>query len=248
MFTAENKRETLARITSPFTAVFLYGSHARGDAEETSDVDVLQVTAVHTAPYAIGRLNVTCYTCDQLLRLAHRGSLFARHLVEEAVPLSDPKNLLGNVRSAYIAPENYVALRKEVRGCAPLLDVEESRFNENVEGLSSLVGYLARTHLYALAFDQGARSFAMRHVLELLDRQKARDILSAVRHRTFSAFVAARELFEELTGVTCRRMEDSLEAFIVNASATNELAMILGLRLLARGRPFTYDALRDLEL
>ena len=43
-------------------------------------------------------------------------------------------------------------------------------------------------------------------------------------------------------------MEGSLEAFIVNASAHNDLVMILGLRLLARGRPFAYDALKDLEL
>jgi hypothetical protein len=54
-------------------------------------------------------------------------------------------------------------------------------------------------------------------------------------------------LFEELTGTICQRMESSLEAFIVNASAQNDLAMILGLRLLARGRPFTYDALQDVE-
>ena len=88
----------------------------------------------------------------------------------------------------------------------------------------------------------------MGHVLDLLGQRKAGAILSSVRQRNFSAFVTARKLFEELTGTTCHRMEGSLEAFIVNASAHNELAMVLGLRLLARGRPFTYDALQDLEL
>jgi hypothetical protein len=114
--------------------------------------------------------------------------------------------------------------------------------------MSSLVSYLIRTYLYATAFDQGARSFAMGHVLDLLGQHRARITLSNVRsQRNFPAFAAARTLFEELTGATCQRMEGSVEAFIVNASAHNDLAMILGLRLLARGRPFTYDALQDVE-
>lgn len=248
MFPADRVREILTLIRPPFTAVFLYGSHARGDARDTSDVDILQVTPAHSEPYAVGRFNITCYTFDQLLRLARRGGLFARHLVAEAVPLADPQDLLGTLKSAYVALQTYHPVRSEVCGCAPLLDVGESEFNDNLNGLSSLVSYLIRTHLYALAFDQGARSFAMGHVLDLLGQRKAGDILSSVRQRNFSAFVTARKLFEELTGATCHRMEGSLEAFIVNASARNELAMVLGLRLLARGRPFTYDALQDLEL
>jgi hypothetical protein len=67
------------------------------------------------------------------------------------------------------------------------------------------------------------------------------------RRGNFSAFLAARKLFEELTGTTCVRTEASLEAFIVNVYKNNDLATVLGLRLLARGRTFTYDALLDLE-
>jgi hypothetical protein len=235
-------------IKPPFRDLFLYGSHARGDSQETSDIDVLQVTPTHTPPYSVERVNVTCYTFEQLLRLARRGSLFARHLIEEATPIADPKNVLGALRSAYVHPLDYHEVKREVSGCAPLLDVDEPQFNENAAGMSSLVSYMIRTYFYAIGFDHGARSFSMAHILGLLGRKEASITLSNVRERrSFSAFVAARTLFEELTRTTCRRMEGSLEAFIVNASAHNELAVILGLRLLARGRPFTYDALQDAE-
>jgi predicted nucleotidyltransferase len=238
----------MGAIKPPFTALLLYGSHARGDARETSDVDVLQVTPTHTAPYSIGRVNVTCYTLEQLLRIARRGGLFAMHLVEEALPLADPQDVLGTLKSAYVRPVDFDELKEEVCGCAPLLDVGELEFIENTKGLSSLVSYLIRTYLYATAFHQGGRSFSMGHVLDLLGQHRASIILSNVRsQRSFSAFAAARTLFEELTGTMCQMMEGSLEAFIVNVSAHNELAMVLGLRLLARGRPFTYDALQDME-
>lgn len=182
------------------------------------------------------------------MRIARRGGLFARHLIEEALPLADPEDTLGALKSAYVRPLAYDGVKKEACGCAPLLDVAEPQFIENVEGLNSLVSYLIRTYLYATAFDNGARSFAMAHVLDLLGQHRARAILANARSkRNFPSFVAARALFEDLTGSKCERMEGSLEAFIVNASAQNDLAMILGLRLLARGRPFTYDALLDLE-
>ena len=194
-------------------------------------------------------MNVTCYTLEQLLRICRRGGLFGRHLIEEAIPLTDPQDMLGALKSAYVPTVNYQAVKKEVCACAPLLDVTESTFNGNAEGLSSLATYLIRTYLYATAFDLGARSFSMGHILDLLGQSQASATLSNLRlEPNFRGFEAVRTLFEDITGTTCQMDEGSLEAFIVNAGANNELAMILGIRLLARGRPFTYDVIRDLEL
>jgi predicted nucleotidyltransferase len=168
VFTAKKIHEISTIVKPPFVALFLYGSHARGDANNTSDVDVLQVTPKHTAPYAVGCFNITCYTVDQLLRLACRGSLFVRHLIREAKPIIDPDRLLESLKLAYVPLPNYNGLKEEARGCAPLLDVDEPSFAENTDGLRSLVCYLLRTYLYASGFDQGADSFSMEHVLELL--------------------------------------------------------------------------------
>jgi hypothetical protein len=182
------------------------------------------------------------------MRIARRGGLFARHLVHEARPIFDPEHILDLIKLTYTAPDSYEGIRGDVLGCAPLLDVTESEFLQNPDGMSSTASYLIRTHLYACAFERGAQSFAMTHILQMLNEHRAGTILAKLRsHRDFSAFIDARALLEELTRTNCRRIERSLEAFIVNASDNNELAMILGLRLLARGRPFTYDVLRDLE-
>ncbi len=235
-------------VKPPFRALLLYGSHARGDVHEGSDVDILQVTSTHTAPYAVGRVNVTCYTLDQLLRLARKGGLFARHIIEEALPLTDPSDIFGALQAAYVRPLDYHEAIAEIVGCGPLLDVTDSEFKNDADGLSSLVSYLVRSYLYAIAFERGANSFSMAHVLELLGQQRASAILSDVRsQRSALAFALARSFFEELTGTACQRTEGSLEAFLVNASVDNELAVVLGLRLLAKGRPFTYDALLELE-
>jgi predicted nucleotidyltransferase len=248
VFTADQIREFSVAVRTPFSGIFLYGSHARGDSGEMSDIDILQVTTSHAAPYAVGRVNVTCYTVKQLLDLAREGSLFARHLISEAQPLNDPYKILEAMKSAYVSPMTYDPVRREVCACAPLLDVDQAEYIENREGLTSLVTYLIRTYLYALAFDQGAQSFAMGHIVELLGYHEMKVILSRARAEPkFETFETARVAFERLTNTACIRKEGSLDAFIVNVSADSKLAMILGLRLLARGRPFTYDALQDVE-
>jgi hypothetical protein len=246
VFTDKLKSQVAGVVTPPFEALFLYGSHARGDATENSDVDILQVTAQRTPPYSVGRYNITCYTTTQLLRLARAGSLFARHLIGEAAPLMDPNGILESMRSAYIAPPDYEALKQQVRYCAPLLDVDSKFFLQNTQSLISLVCYLLRTFLYALAFQRGAASFSMQHLVELLGQREATTVIAQSRRGGYPEFLIACRLLEELSDTKCVRREGSLEAFIVNSHGTAELAVVLGLRILAHGRAITYDPLADI--
>jgi hypothetical protein len=78
------------------------------------------VTPIHTAPYTVGRVNVTCYTLDQLLSLARRGGLFARHLVDEALPLVDPQDVLGDLKSVYVHPLGGMDVDNRVKASQPI--------------------------------------------------------------------------------------------------------------------------------
>ena len=54
--------ELLRAIEHPFLAAMLYGSVARGDDREGSDVDVLALTRRPVPPRHAGRISVTSYT------------------------------------------------------------------------------------------------------------------------------------------------------------------------------------------
>jgi hypothetical protein len=232
---------TRASVVPPSLGLFLYGSYARGDSDGASDIDIVQLSPTHTAPYSKGRVNITCYTRGELVRLAESGSLFARHLVTEAIPLDDPGQFLSTLRTAYVAPRDYGQVVREVIGSIPIVAVGEREFEMNGRHYSATASYLLRSHVYAKAFELGARSFSMRHVAEVVSDERPRDRLRDLKLRQgYSEFRCVVDLLFELTATPPFRREESLEAFVVNSYGSCDLAVILGLRVLARGNPLTY--------
>ena len=232
-------------IVPPFSALLLYGSHARQDDDETSDVDILQLTPVHAAPYSNGRLNFTCYTPEQLITLAKKGTLFARHLVLEAVPLLDPSDFLGTLRSAYVLPTSYHSVYTEAKRAVPLVAIDEEEFQKHKGQFCSTATYLLRTCVYAKAFESGAQSFSMQHVAELTGDSRPRQVLSKLREcKSYDAFRSVTDLLFEITDTHRFIRGESLEALVLNMFGVCDLAVILGLRILAGGELITYPVLR----
>ena len=228
-------------VVPPFSALFLYGSYARGDHDATSDIDVIQVTASHSAPYSKGKINFTCYTPDQLIQLARRGSLFARHLVSEAKSLDDPGGFLSALRAAYVAPRDYACVFREVVGAIPVVAIREHEFEEERRHYSATAGYLLRTYVYAKAFEMGAKSFSMSHVTDVVNDERPRSrLLDMKLHQGYSEFRRVVDLLFELTATPPFYREEPLEVFVANSYGSCDLAVILGLRVLARGDLLTY--------
>ena len=234
-------RSVLARVKPPNLGLFLYGSYARGDATEGSDIDILQIRPKHSAPYTDGDINFTCYTRQQLLELAGNGSLFVRHLLSEAIVIDDASEFLESLRHEYRAPETYARVIRDLTGCLSLVAIREDAYQEIPFQYSTTAGYLLRSVTYANAFALGATSFAMSHITEVLGDSRPRQYLSELRaDRTYTNFTRVVDLLFEFTGSTRYYREESLEAVVVNSFGVCELAVVLGLRILARGSVVTY--------
>ena len=111
-------------------AVILYGSHARGDADDCSDVDVLVAAQekpnvdeiVRLLPESSqGLLHVSHYTWAELDAMSRYGSLFLHHIAAEATVLLYEGNaqvrmstLLGSLCSYQLADRDLVAFRSVI--------------------------------------------------------------------------------------------------------------------------------------
>lgn len=115
-------------------AIWLYGSHARGDSDQLSDVDVLVVsneavdsTLIPTELRVRNQLAIARYSWGEIEGMARYGSLFLQHLrLEGRTVLEGPRakdrlrDVLGTLAGYTKAKQDLAAFR------AVLTDVRES--------------------------------------------------------------------------------------------------------------------------
>lgn len=93
--------------------------------------------------------------------------------------------------------------------------------------------------------ESGACSFSMQHVSDVIGDDRPRQRIGDLRlNGQYPQFRAVVDLLLELTEVAMFYRTESLEAFVVNAYGSYDLAVILGLRILARGNLLTYNFTR----
>lgn len=90
------------------SAVCLFGSRARGDHDEGSDVDLLLVTSEAQPRHSsMGNLSLSLYPIDGLMERAAAGDLFLCHLANEARPIYDPAGELARIGAAFRYRDSY---------------------------------------------------------------------------------------------------------------------------------------------
>ena len=116
-------------------AVFLYGSHARGDADEFSDVDVLAVAPVKPNVDEIvpllpvstqGLLHISHYTWEEFDAMSRYGSLFLHHIAAESTALLYEGNAKARISTLLDSLSTYQLAERDLVGFRSMIDdVEE---------------------------------------------------------------------------------------------------------------------------
>ena len=122
-------------------AVWLYGSYARGCPYCHSDLDIL--VAIDSLERAneiereikleFCRASLSCYTWDEISRMAKHGSLFLQHLKLEATPLYETALCAGKLKKILGALGNYRFTHRDLRGFWTVIDDVEEELNNKAE-------------------------------------------------------------------------------------------------------------------
>ncbi|HFS2635732.1 TPA: nucleotidyltransferase domain-containing protein, partial [Escherichia coli] len=88
-------------------SLVIYGSTARGDQTEASDVDMFAIyDGLHYKMIVKGKLNIAMYPVALAKKIMEGGSLFALHLKEEGLPIFN-EELFESISSSFKYKENY---------------------------------------------------------------------------------------------------------------------------------------------
>ncbi len=138
---AKQISEQLVKSLKGIDAVLLFGSVARGDADEWSDIDLL-VTASDPklTPSRIRRalsritarrISLIYYPTDFFVKQYRSRALFIAHLKKEGTALFDRKNILKNVMNRPFVPNVEVSesIKRQLKNLSAYSDPK--RFNNN---------------------------------------------------------------------------------------------------------------------
>lgn len=140
--------------------VLLFGSLARGDSSENSDIDIL-VSAPQGRLVSVkeGDAEIQHTPQETLLEMARRGDLFAIHLAYEAKAISDPSHFFQEFKAQLVIRRDY---SKERDWAFTLLSY--LRLNKDFEFKPELrnkrIAWCVRTVLISLLIERGRIIFS----------------------------------------------------------------------------------------
>lgn len=150
----------------PILALMLYGSYARGDVSQDSDIDILAVE--DTGPIArreAGRTILSTYPLSAILKMSSTGSLFVWHLISEGIEIYDTSGVFSSIRAQFVLRSDYSPERKIAAdvGWALLSQGAPTGTTSAVKALLYSVRTIAISHLA----ERGIPAFSKGDVLRL---------------------------------------------------------------------------------
>lgn len=196
-------------------AVLAYGSRARGDSVEESDLDLLVVSSAGGPNLKSGKVSVAVYTEEELRKSS--GTLFGYHLRRDSLCIHDPDQKLQNIIEN-LGEVDTVRVFSRAKHLGKILMGGDSDIQQYLPGLYREARYLLRSCLYAKAISEGEPCFSVRILADRYGQPRFADLLSAQPKDTSSIddyFFCRQHLSEVLGGIE-HNDHGTLEALIVN--------------------------------
>ena len=116
-------------------AIWIYGSHSRGDADFLSDIDVFVASndeisidqLVSCLPSLPRDISVSMYKWSEIKEMADYGSLFLQHLRMEGAPILESSSYKGELATILSYMGEYKYVGRDIKGFQTVLnDVHDS--------------------------------------------------------------------------------------------------------------------------
>ncbi|UXA11584.1 nucleotidyltransferase domain-containing protein [Mycobacterium sp. SMC-8] len=195
--------------------LLVYGSRARGDSIEGSDVDLLALSGRTSPSTYSGLVNISYYTSDQLK--SGVGTLFGAHLRRDAKIVSDPTGRLQGLIDE-LGEVDTTRLFSRVKNMSKVFGALDTDLPKYLAGLLREARYLLRSSLYAGAIAAGDPCFSVREIAVRHNDPSLVQLLAS-RHVGPPEAADLRECLirlESLLGELPLNPHGSLEALIVN--------------------------------
>ncbi|MRX49013.1 hypothetical protein GI374_00885 [Paracoccus sp. S-4012] len=168
-----------------YDAMMLYGSFARGDFTETSDIDLLQIKQ-SGRPFSVRRGNVELQVmpAGKLLEMAREGDLFALHLALEGQTIFDPSGFFSNFRESITVQKNYDQPRRRASDLGWFLIDQAKSADPCI--INRRFAWCARTILISLAVERGRFLFSPTSLEKEFPESFVRRVLSLRRSSSTS--------------------------------------------------------------
>lgn len=237
------------QIEFEYDSLILFGSEAREDSNQYSDIDILIVAKRKHQSFSFKKANFTVYTIETLHKMASEGSLFIHHLITEAKVI-EGFDYMKTLKENFISKLNYTNYRDKIISCFNLLDIDETGYYELDSKPFTLLRYLIRSYLYSLAYDNKFRGYNINEITDKLG-YKTLDYIFQYRENSnpsFKKFLKAKFDIENSLRIKINNPCNNLETLIFNYYSENQLLVILGLRLLRNGEfRLNYEGIYETE-
>lgn len=215
-------------------SIIIFGSYARNDYNEQSDVDMLLIYPEYHPSIQIDKLSISIYSKEKLIEFAKSGSLFVLHLIKEGKVL-EGQNFIETLASHFKMPD-FKLLKDELIESCKLLQICQEEFNNYKSNIIGVQKFILRSILYMKGIQKGVKTFNILKVLEFLELKEICYIFNRKfqYNMNYDQFLKINTIIENLLNLKFSENISSIESIILNNHPKKNLLHTLGMSIVKK--------------